>query len=228
MIIITGASQGIGNFLFEKYKKEEVKVIGTYNSSSVESMDKDMLYKVDISSFIEVHNWITKIENRLDDIVLINCAGISYNSFAHKADIDKWEQVIKVNLLGTFNVIRSVLPFMRNQNFGRIINFSSVTAQIGTPGTSAYAASKSAMWGLTKSLAVENGSRGITINNINLGYADIGMGINDVPTEYTEIIKNKIPSKEFCSPNDIYNTVKFIINTKYINGSSIDLNGGLF
>ncbi|MDD3281833.1 MAG: SDR family NAD(P)-dependent oxidoreductase [Bacteroidales bacterium] len=228
MIIITGASKGIGNFLFEKYKEKELNVLGTFNSSLLDSKNQELLYKVDISNFSEVKNWIEQIENKLEKIVLINCAGISYNSFAHKAEVEKWEQVIKVNLIGTFNVIRCLLPIMRRQNFGRVINFSSVAAQMGTPGVSAYAASKSALWGMTKSLAVENGSKGITINNINLGYADIGMGVNDVPEEYTEIIKNKIPSKEFCSPDDIHNTVEFLINTSYINGSSVDLNGGIF
>lgn len=228
MIIITGASKGIGNFLFEKYKEKGLNVLGTFNSSLLDSKNQELLYKVDISNFSEVKNWIEQIENKLEKIVLINCAGISYNSFAHKAEVEKWEQVIKVNLIGTFNVIRCLLPIMRRQNFGRVINFSSVAAQMGTPGVSAYAASKSALWGMTKSLAVENGSKGITINNINLGYADIGMGVNDVPEEYTEIIKNKIPSKEFCSPDDIHNTVEFLINTSYINGSSVDLNGGIF
>lgn len=228
MIIITGASKGIGNFLFEKYKTNGLKVLGTFNSSLLESKNQELLYKVDISNFSKVKNWIDQIENKLEKIVLINCAGISYNSFAHKAEIEKWEQVIKVNLIGTFNVIRCLLPIMRKQNYGRIINFSSVTAQMGTPGISAYAASKSAMWGMTKSLAVENGLKGITINNINLGYADIGMGINDVPMEYAEKIKKRIPSNKFCSPDDIYNTVEYLIGTNYINGSSIDLNGGIF
>ena len=228
MIIITGASKGIGNFLFEKYKTNGLKVLGTFNSSLLESKNQELLYKVDISNFSEVKNWIDQIENKLEKIVLINCAGISYNSFAHKAEVEKWEQVIKVNLIGTFNVIRCLLPIMRKQNYGRIINFSSVTAQMGTPGISAYAASKSAMWGMTKSLAVENGLKGITINNINLGYADIGMGINDVPMEYAEKIKKRIPSNKFCSPDDIYNTVEYLIGTNYINGSSIDLNGGIF
>jgi NAD(P)-dependent dehydrogenase (short-subunit alcohol dehydrogenase family) len=116
---------------------------------------------------------------------------------------------------------------MRDQNYGRIINFSSVVASLPTPGVSAYAASKAALTGLTKSLAVENGSKGITINNINLGYADIGMGVEKVPAEYQEIMKSKIPTGVFCPPDNIYNSVQYLINTAYMNGSSIDLNGGL-
>lgn len=227
MIIITGASKGIGKYLFDRYKKNGLEVLGTYNTAIIDTDYQDSLFKVDISNFSEVSSWVNKIENKLEEIILINCAGINYNSFAHKAEISKWEKVIKVNLIGTFNVIHCLLPYMRNQNFGRIINFASVTAQIGTPGISAYAASKSGLWGMTKSLAVENGSRGVTINNINLGYADIGMGINDVPAKFAKLIKDKIPSKEFCSPDDIFNTVEYITKTKYLNGVSIDLNGGI-
>jgi acetoacetyl-CoA reductase/3-oxoacyl-[acyl-carrier protein] reductase len=116
---------------------------------------------------------------------------------------------------------------MREQGYGRIINFSSVVAQKGIPGTSAYAASKAALWGLTKSIAVENASKGITINNLNLGYFDIGM-IKDVPDEMLSIIKKSIPQQKLGEPENILKAVEFLINADYMTGSSIDLNGGLF
>jgi len=227
MIIITGASRGIGKYLFERFRNAGEEILGTYNSTKICDLEKEILFKVDITNFDEVSNWIKVIEIKLDHIILVNCAAKNYNSFAHKADIPNWESVIKTNLIGTFHVIRSLLPYMRNQNFGRIINFSSVTAQIPTPGISAYAASKSGLWGMTKSIAAENGSKGITINNINLGYADIGMGINDVPIEYVNSIKNKIPGGKFCPPEEIFETIKYIINCEYLNGASIDINGAL-
>lgn len=99
--------------------------------------------------------WIESINDQLDNIILINCAGISYSSFAHKADIIQWKNVINVNLNGTFNVIHCLLPWMREQHYGRIIN-SSVVAKLPTMGVSAYAASKAGLIGLTKSLALEN------------------------------------------------------------------------
>ena len=133
-----------------------------------------------------------------------------------------------MNLIGTYHMIRAILPIMREQNYGRIINFSSVIAQKGTPGVSAYAASKAGLWGMTRSLAQENGSMGITVNNINLGYVSLGMGVEQVPLSFQDSIKNQIPSRQFCEPNDIYNTVNYLINTPYVNGTSIDLNGGLF
>jgi acetoacetyl-CoA reductase/3-oxoacyl-[acyl-carrier protein] reductase len=181
-----------------------------------------------VSKYESVVHFLDLIKENLTDIVLINCAGISYNSFAHKSDPEKWKKVIDVNLIGTYHMIRALLPLMRDQNFGRIINFSSVIAQKGTPGVSAYAASKAGLWGMTRSLAQENGSKGITVNNINLGYVSLGMGVEQVPQSFQENIKNQIPSKRFCEPNDIYRTVKFLMNTSYVNGTSIDLNGGLY
>jgi NAD(P)-dependent dehydrogenase (short-subunit alcohol dehydrogenase family) len=222
--LITGSSKGIGEFLLEKYSVLDNNVYGTYNNTNT---GRKNLYKVDISSYDDVSYWINSLK-LANKIILINCAGISYNSFAHKADLEKWIKVIEVNLVGTFNVIHKLLPIMRRNNFGRIINFSSVTAQLGTPGASGYAASKSALWGLSKSIAVENAIKGITINNINLGYSDIGMGINNVPEEFHKEMQKKIPNKMFCPPEQIYNTINYIIENDYLNGTCIDLNGGLF
>lgn len=227
MVIITGASRGIGKFLFNKFRELNEPVFGTYYSTYPEKDKMEFFTKVNISSYSDISNWIEKIKNKVTKLTLINCAGNNYNSFAHKADIDSWLKVIDVNLIGTFNVIRKVLPIMREEGYGRIINFSSIVAQMGIPGTSAYAASKAGLWGLTKSIAVENASKGITINNLNLGYFNIGM-INEVPEEFQNIIKEKLPTKDFGNPENIFSAIKFIIETDYINGTSIDINGGLF
>lgn len=226
MIIITGASRGVGNFLFKEFSIDN-KVIGTYNKSVIDGNINNNIYKIDICNYQQVNDWISSIKNQLSDIVLINCAGISYNSFAHKADIEKWKKVIDVNINGTFNIIHSILPIMREQGFGRIINFSSVVTSLPSVGISAYMASKCAINGLTKVLAKENASKGITVNAINLGYSNIGMGIDEVPEENKTILKQNIPLGRFCEPTEILNTVNFIMNTEYINGSIIDLNGGL-
>lgn len=228
MIIITGASKGVGRYLFTRFKQAGEFVVGTYNSTT-DGLEEDLesYYKVDVSNNEEVANMVDSIKGSLQKIVLINCAGISYNSYAHKANIDLWNRVIDVNLKGTFNVIHSLLPIMREQKFGRIINFSSVVVSLPTPGVSAYAASKAGLLGMSKSLAIENASKGITINSINLGYVNLGMGINDVPLIYQEKMKSQIPAGRFCEPDEIYNTVKYFIDTQYVNGSSVDINGGL-
>lgn len=223
MIIISGASRGIGKFLFNKYRDLGIDVIGTYNSthSTIKGCSK-----VDITDYDQVSNWISENEFDLKEITLINCAGISYNSFGHKSDPKLWRSVIEVNLIGTFNCIRALLPIMRNQKFGRIINFSSVVAKKGTPGISAYAASKSALWGMTNSLSHENASLNITVNDINMGYSELGM-IEQVPKQFLDSIVKEIPCQKLCSPNDIFKTVQYLRECSYINGSSVDLTGGL-
>ena len=227
MIIITGVSGGIGKYLFEKIWENGETVYGADILTYPDNEKRDFFMKVDISNYSDVSNWIKKIKNKITKLTLINCAGSNYNSFAHKVDIDKWSQVININLIGTFNVIRSVLPLMREEGYGRIINFSSVVAQMGVLGTSAYAASKAGLWGMTKSIAVENAKKGITINNLNLGYFDIGM-IKYVSKEFQKVIKEKIPTGNFGNPDNIFKAVNFLIETDYINGTSIDLNAGLF
>lgn len=227
MIIITGASKGIGKYLCQEYNKNNVDVIGTYNSTVVESANPKMVYfKLDTTKHDEVKKLIKDLEPSLKNITLINCAGINYNSFAHKVDIQKWIEVINVNLIGTFNLINCLLPHMREQLFGRIINFGSVLADLPSPGVSAYAASKAALHGMAKSIAVENAMKGITINNINLGYSELGM-ISEVPSKFLDDIKKKIPSNQLCKPSDIFNTVEYIRNTEYLNGTEININGGL-
>lgn len=227
MIIITGASKGIGRFLCEEYDKRGEEILGLFNSTFIESTSvKTRHSKLNITNYKDVLSWIDTNKLSLNNITLINCAGVNYNSFAHKADNKKWREVIEVNLIGTFNIISALLPMMREQLFGRIINFGSVVAELPSAGVSAYAASKSALYGMTKSIAVENALKGITINNINLGYSELGM-ISDVPEAFLEEIKKRIPSNKLCKSGDIFNTVEYLRHTEYINGTEININGGL-
>ena len=225
MIIISGASRGIGKYLLETFKEQSIETIGLYNNTKPEQFS-EFYYKVDIRNFMEIEKVVTSLISNSNNLVLINCAGITYSAFTHKSDPAKWREVIETNLIGTYNLIRCVLPRMREINHGRIINFSSVVAVKPTPGISAYAATKSAFWGLSKSIAIENANKNITINSINLGYSELGM-IKEVPEQYMEQIKNEIPMKRLCSPGEILSTVNYLINTGYITGESVNVNGGL-
>lgn len=224
MIVITGASKGIGEFLFNSFLAKE-EVIGTYLNSTPR-VNKDKYVKLNVCDFDQVNKFVETYNAQLKEITLINCAGISYNSFTHKSDPERWKEIVETNLFGTYNLIRALLPIMRTQRFGRIINFSSVVATKPTPGVSAYSASKSALWGMSKSIAIENASLNVTINNINMGYSELGM-IETVPEEFRKGIISQIPAGKLCEPNDILNTVNFLKTTKYITGTSIDLSGGL-
>jgi len=227
MIIITGASRGIGKFLFEKFSEQGKEVIGTFNSTNAAGNKPDTMYQVDITDNTKVSDFFLKVKDRLHEVVLINAAGANYSGFAHKANIDSWKKIVEVNLYGTFHMIHHVLNIMRAENYGRIINFSSVVAQMSIPGTSSYAASKSALWGLTKAIAAETASKGITINTLNLGYFNIGM-IKEVTREMQEVIKAKIPlGQQFGDPENIFEAINFIIKAYYMTGASIDINGGI-
>ncbi len=227
MILITGASKGIGEFLLKKFHDSGETVVGTYCSTPPQKELQEIYSKVDITNSENISSWIEGMRDELSNITLINCAGNNYNSFAHKSEVDEWIKVIDVNLIGTYKVIREILPIMREQGYGRIINFSSVVGQTAIPGTSAYAASKTGLWGLTRAIAVENAKKGITINNLNLGYFDIGM-ISEVPSQFQDIIKSKIPTGNFGNPENIYKVVQLLREADDINGTSVDMNSGLF
>ena len=226
MVIITGASKNIGRYLFSRFKDDGEEVMGLYNTTLVGfEEDKKWYHKVDISNYEEVCNWVENVKEQLKHITLVNCAGMSYTGFAHKAEMKMWEKIVQVNLIGTFHIIRALLPIMREECYGRIVNFSSVVAVYPTPGVSAYAASKAGLIGLSRSLAVESARKGITVNAINLGYVNMGMGVEQVPPEYQEKMLKMIPAGRFCNPEEIYNTVKYLIDTPYVNGESINING---
>ncbi|MGB5157409.1 MAG: SDR family NAD(P)-dependent oxidoreductase [Desulfobacterales bacterium] len=225
MIIITGAGSGIGQFLFQHFSKID-NACGTTHSFKVED---PRFTQLDVSDYLAIEKWRDSIDkNLLSKTVLINCAGTNYDAFAHKADMIEWEKVIHTNFIGSFNVIRCFLPVMRGAGYGRIINIGSITAQMGVMGTSAYAASKSALWGLTKALAAENASKGITVNTINLGYFEIGMGLTQISESQKKVLLQQIPAGRFGSAKEILSTIEYLIYTEYINGTSIDLNGALF
>ena len=225
MIIITGASRGIGKYLLESYLQQSNEIVlGTYLNTINNNINNYV--QLDVTNYNDVTDFVEKNKSILNNITLINCAGINYNAFTHKSDIEQWKKVIDTNLYGTYNMIRNLLPLMRNEKFGRIINFSSVVAIKPTPGVSSYATSKSALWGLSKSVAVENAGLNITINNINLGYSKFGM-IEDVPPDYLKTIISQIPVGRLCEGQEILDTVNYLRLNSYITGSSIDLTGGL-
>jgi NAD(P)-dependent dehydrogenase (short-subunit alcohol dehydrogenase family) len=226
MILLTGVSGGIGNYLYNSYFQKKEEVIGTYHLNKPEGAEFTDTFQLDIVNTSQIQEFVKENADRLKNITLINCAGISYNSFAHTANLTNWAEVINVNLNGTFYMMNALLPLMRKEGFGRIINLSSIVGQMGVMGTSAYAASKAGLNGMIKSIALENAQKNITVNNINLGYFKVGM-IHTVPAEFQGAIKSKIGVKEFGSPENIFNTIEYIRTTPYLTGACLDLNGGL-
>lgn len=224
MLIVTGASKGLGKFLLEHYAANE-PAVGTYLSTK--SAQERGLFQLDVTKEEEVQRFFADLAPSMKNVTLINCAGTNANAKVGKLDVSAFRQVVDVAITGSFLMTKHALPFMEADNFGRIINISSVVAQLGVRGTSAYAASKSALWGMTKTIAKECAESNITCNCLTLGYFDIGM-ISEVPEKMKERMLSTIPMKRFGDPINIVHAIDFVRKADYLTGSSLDLNGGLF
>lgn len=226
MFLITGASKGIGKFLLEYYISKGEDVIGFYNNTQP-TLHSNNYQKINVENEMDIINFVSERNGSLKDIVLINAAGVSFGGFTHKIQLEDWIKTLNVNTTGVFLMIKHLLPIMRSQEYGRIISISSVVPQVGAIGTAPYAASKSALWGLTKVIAKENATKGITANHLNLGYFNIGM-IDTIPQPILDDIVKTIPMKKLGDPTNIINAIDFLIKADYVTGTGIDMNGGVY
>jgi NAD(P)-dependent dehydrogenase (short-subunit alcohol dehydrogenase family) len=224
--LITGTSKGIGNRLCKHYIEKNHKVI-SISRGEIDFNHKNLLHiKQDITNMYCFENIKKIINNEKIDNCIIN-AGINDNSVFHKMTYEQWFGTINTNLLSIYNVLNPVLNNMRNNNNGNIILVSSVLGKTGVVGGSNYSSSKSAIYGLTKSLALENSQKNILINSISPGYINSGMG-EAFNIEYKKKICEQIPLKKFGETSDIINLTDYLIEkNKYITGSNININGGI-
>lgn len=237
--LVTGASRGIGREIAMALAKEGASVIINYNGSreraeevknSIESEGgKAFLYPCDVSDFQSCEAMakdIVKTHGRLD--ILVNNAGITRDNLIMKMKEEDFDAVLNVNLKGTFNTIRHFSRQMLKQKSGKIINISSVSGILGNAGQVNYAASKAGVIGLTKTMARELCSRGITVNAVAPGFVD---------TEMTEVLSGdikeaackQIPLGRFGKPSEIAAMVAFLASEKadYITGQVISVDGGM-
>lgn len=235
LALITGGTRGIGKAIAIRLKKSGYQVIvsclGNNPTTNLFFEETNIpVYKFDVSDFEAVREGITLIESEHGPIdVLVNNAGITRDSAAHKMTFDMFSEVINTNLTGAFNVSNMVLPSMRTQGFGRIINISSVNGLSGQFGQANYAASKAGVIGMTKSLALENASKGITVNAIAPGYTDTEM-VRAVPEKILESIISQIPVGRLGKPDEIARAVEFLCSddSSFITGSTLSINGGQY
>lgn len=159
---------------------------------------------------------------------VINCVGISSSQISWKINKEQWDKVFDLNLNTPFRLAQLFIPEMRKNKFGRIVFFSSIVAQKGVVGTSAYSASKSALLGLTRTMASELATSGVTVNCISPGYMDKGM-ISEVSDQFLSDILESIPAKTLGNSENITHSVSFLLNEKadYITGQVINVNGGM-
>jgi 3-oxoacyl-[acyl-carrier protein] reductase len=160
--------------------------------------------------------------------VLVNNGGITRDGLALRMKKDDWDAVLAANLTGSFLCIQQVLQGMMKERWGRIVNISSVVAEMGNPGQANYVASKAGLIGLTKSLAQEMASRNITINAVAPGFIDTDMTAG-LPAEVKENMLGHIPLKRFGKAEDVAAAVRFLASddASYITGHVLDVNGGM-
>lgn len=185
--------------------------------------------RMDVTSFAEceqvIHGILAEC-GRID--VLINNAGITRDAVFNKMTKQQWDEVLRVNLDGMFNVTRQVVESMRSQESGRIVNISSVNAQKGQFSQANYAASKAGVYGFTKSLAQELMTKNITVNSLSPGYVNTRL-MKGIRPDILQSIIEQIPAKRLAEPEEIAWTVAFLIDDKscYITGANLSINGGL-
>ena len=237
--VVTGASRGIGKAIAVKLASKGATVVINYNGSreraeevknEVESAGgKAVIIQCNVADFDACKEFIETVikeQGRID--ILVNNAGITKDGLIMKMKEEDFDSVLNVNLKGTFNTIRHSARQMLKQRSGKIINISSVSGILGNVGQANYAASKAGVIGLTKTMARELGSRGITVNAIAPGFVD---------TEMTEVLSEEIRENackqiilgRFGKPEDIANTAVFLASDKadYITGQVISVDGGM-
>ena len=158
--------------------------------------------------------------------ILVNNAGITKDNLLQRMTDEEWEQVIAVNLNGTFNTTSAALPAMINQRFGRIINITSVVAQAGAMGQANYSASKGGITAFTKAIALETAKFNITANTIAPGYTATEMA-EEIPERIVGQIRSRIPLGRFAAPREVAKAAVFLAaDGDYITGQELNVNGG--
>lgn len=239
VVLVTGAARGIGKEICLKMAEEGYDVSVNYRTKTdeIEELKKKIesygvkcaLVQGDIGSFEECEKMVNETVETLGKIdVLVNNAGITKDGLLMRMSKEDFTKVVDINLVGTFNMTRNVIPLMVKQRYGRIINISSVVGVAGNAGQTNYSASKAGIIGFTKSLAKEVASRNILVNAIAPGFVQTDM-TKVLSDEQKENISANIPLKRMGTPEDIAKAVKFLASedSSYITGQVLNVDGGM-
>lgn len=237
--LITGGSRGIGKEVALKFAENGYNIVINYVSdkTDTESLKKEFeskgveafLIKTDVTSFEDSENMIKSAIEKFGSIdVLVNNAGITRDTLLMRMKEEDFDKVIEVNLKGTFNVTKAVVPYMMKKREGKIINLSSVVGVTGNAGQCNYSASKAGIIGFTKSLAKEVASRNILVNAVAPGFIETSM-TDVLKDEIKEEIAKTIPLKRMGKAEDVANVVKFLASSdsSYVTGQVINIDGGM-
>lgn len=237
--LVTGGSRGIGRAIALELAKEGANIVINYTNNDkaaektvaeIEDLGvKAIAIKANVSNEEDVFNMVKQVKEEFGIIdILVNNAGITRDNLLIRMKVEDWEKVLDINLKGVFVCSKAVARDMMKQNYGKIINISSVVGITGNAGQTNYSASKAGIIGFTKSLARELASKNINVNAIAPGFIE-----TDMTTELSEKVKesmlSSIPLKRYGQPEDIANLVSFLCTEKasYITGQVIQVDGGM-
>jgi 3-oxoacyl-[acyl-carrier protein] reductase len=237
--LVTGASRGIGQAIALQLGQNGATVVGTATSQSgadaisqylQEAGIKGMGIALNVNDTAQLNDVIEKIKTTFGDIsILVNNAGITRDNLLVRMKDDEWDDIIETNLKSVFRLSKTVLRAMMKARFGRIINISSVVGTIGNMGQANYAAAKAGIFGFSKSLAREVGSRNITVNSIAPGFIDTDM-TRALSEEQQQSLIQHVPLGRLGRPEEIASAVVYLASPAagYITGSTLHINGGMY
>jgi len=238
VVLVTGASRGIGRAIALRLAESGASVVAGARGQHADgvvaeaaSMGQSIVsVNLDVTDANEVRNVVQLVLQKFGRIdILVNNAGIARDQLALRMKPVEWGAVIETNLTASFTCCQAVLRSMLKQRSGRIINVSSVVGQSGNAGQTNYAASKAGLIGLTKSLALEVASRGITVNAVAPGMVDTDM-TSELAEGSRDALLARIPMQRIGTPDEIASTVCFLASDEasYITGQVIGVNGGMY
>ncbi len=233
--IVTGGTRGIGAAISKALRAAGYTVAANYagNDEAAKKFTEETgikTFKWSVADYDECDAGIKAVEEELGSIdILVNNAGITRDAMFHKMTRENWDDVMKTNLNGIFNMTHPIWPGMRERKFGRVVNISSINGQKGQMGQANYSAAKAGDIGFTKALAQEGARAGITVNAICPGYIATEM-VMAVPEKVRESIIAQIPVGRLGEPEEIAKTVLFLVDDDagFINGATMTVNGGQY
>ncbi len=231
--IVTGGTRGIGEAISLALREAGFTVAANYAGNEHKAMqfgDKTGIatYKWDVGDHQACLDGCARVAADLGPVdAVINNAGITRDGTLHKMSFDDWNEVMRINLGGCFNMAKATFPGMRERGWGRIVNIGSINGQAGQYGQVNYAAAKSGIHGFTKALAQEGAKFGVTVNAIAPGYIDTDM-VAAVPAPVLEKIVAKIPVGRLGQASEIARGVAFFASEEggFVTGSTLSINGG--